>query len=121
MTNQAAMIEAAKMPLGQQALRVFIALQGALDYGNWVSIKQADLARRIGMDRSNFATGLRKLVDAGIVLKNPDATSTKAYRMNPEFVWRGDGPAHRRALTEVQKARMQRAGITAVYSGAGAP
>lgn len=121
MTNNAAMLEAAKMPLGDQARRVFMALTATLDYGNWVSVKQADLARELGMTRSNFNTALRKLIEHGIVLKNPDASSVKAYRMNPEFVWRGDGPAHRRALNEVQKARMQRAGITAVYTGTGAP
>lgn len=121
MTNNAAMIEAARAPLGDQARRVLFALMGAMTYGNWVRVKQADLARSIGMQPSHFNRGLAKLIEHGIVLKNPDASDRLTHRLNPEYVWRGDGPAHRRALNEVQKARMQRAGITAVYSGTGAP
>lgn len=121
MLDQRAAIELARLPISGGARRVYCALLGVIGYGNWLEIKQADLARHIGMAPSHFNRGLRQLVEHAIVLKNPDATQLRQYRLNPDYTWRGDGPAHRRALTEVQKARMQRAGITAVYSGTGAP
>jgi len=109
MTHEAARIEIARMPLGDQARRVLFALEGSLTYGNWIRIKQADLARMIGMQPTNFNAGLRKLVAAGIVLKNPDATDQLAYRMNPDFVWKGDGASHRRAISDLNKERAKRA------------
>lgn len=120
MTDQRARIEIARMPLGDQARRVLTALEGALDYGNWVQIKPAELARLIGMDRGNFHTAMRKLIQAGIVLKNPDATSTKLYRLSSEIVWKGDGASHRKTLTQQQRERMKRARINAVHEGGAA-
>src|SRR5262245_14840465 len=118
MSHQRARLEIARMPLGNQARRVLTALEGALDYGNWLAIKPANLARIIDMDRSNFHTALQQLVKAGIVLRNEDTNSTKQYRLNPEFVWKGDGASHRKALTEQQRERMKRARITAVHTAA---
>lgn len=108
MLNTAAMLDIAEQKHSGYTLRVLIALLAALDYENWLAMKQSALAARIGMSPAHFSRGMRKLIEAGIVLKNTNPTATRVYRLNPEYVWRGTGVNHRRAVTDLQQERLRR-------------
>jgi len=124
MSIQAAQMHIAAMGRGAQAMRVYIALLGCIDFDNWLPLSQTELAERINMNRSGFAQGMRQLLDAGILLRETDTTGKRSrsikYRLSPEYAWKGKGKIHRQAIADLQRERMKRARISAVHEGGAA-
>lgn len=86
--------------LGRDALRVYMKLCSKLDFENWINIQQAELAKQMDMQPSNFSRAVALLVEDGIILKGPNVGTRKTYRLNPAYGWKGSAGNHKKALQE---------------------
>ena len=102
---QDAMLQLAKLNLGNEASRVLFLVIAKLDFENWINLNQAALAAELGMQRTNFSRALRKLIDVGVVLAGPKVGRNGTYRLNPSFGWKGSARGHVDALRDRMKAR----------------
>lgn len=108
------MLELAKANLGGEANRVLFYVLAKLDFDNWINLNQSAGADEIEMKRPNFARGLKKLVEIGVVLPGPKVGRNATFRLNPSYGWKGSAKGHNEAL----QARMRARGLS-VVDGAG--
>lgn len=106
------MLEIAKANLGGEANRVLFYVLAKLDFENWINLNQSASADEIKMQRSNFARGLKKLLEIGVVLPGPKVGRNATFRLNPDYGWKGSAKTHHEALKDRMKAR----GLTVVES-----
>lgn len=111
--SQNPMLELARADLGGEASRVLFYVLARLDFENWINLNQSASADELGMSRPNFARGLRKLLDLGVVLPGPKVGRNATFRLNPSFGWKGSAKAHNEALSERMRAR----GLSVVPGG----
>jgi len=88
-------------------IRVALALCGHTDYHNGILLSQGDLADELHISRATVNRSYRRLRDLDIIERISRAAEPAAYRINPDYAWRGSGHAHQVALwqKEVDKAR----------------
>lgn len=101
-------------------LRVLLFINSVLDYQNAVQLNQAEAARKLGIDRSQFNRALSVLERQGYILRGPKVNKNASFILNPEIAWKGDGRTHQLALKEHRKTLEQRkkqAGITGIVEG----
>lgn len=115
--SQSAVLQIAKSNLGQDALRVFLALSAHLDFNNLIQICQADVANTLGMQRQNVQRAIKKLLAAEIILEGPRIGKHRSYRLNPGYGWKGSARAHREALEKQTKERQERRSKFTVIEG----
>ncbi len=108
------MLELAKANLGGEANRVLFYVLAKLDFENWINLNQSAGADEIQMKRPNFARGLKKLVEIGVVLPGPKVGRNATFRLNPSYGWKGSAKGHNEAL----QARMRARGLSVVASSA---
>jgi predicted transcriptional regulator len=96
--------------------RVLAALLKELDYENLIIANQADIARKLEMQPSNVSSAIKRLVEAGVILKGPKHGTSCSYKLNPEFGWKGSAKNHVKALDEQRNKRMKAAKITGVVA-----
>lgn len=94
--------------------RVFFALLEMLDYENLITANQAEIARDLGMKRSSVNQAIKRLIIAGAILQGPKVGTSRTYRLNPNFGWKGTAKNHVIALDAERKARMKKANIAGV-------
>jgi hypothetical protein len=111
------MLELAKANLGGEANRVLFYVLARLDFENWINLNQSAGADEIQMKRPNFARGLRKLVEVGVVLPGPKVGRNATFRLNPSYGWKGSARGHHEALQDRMKAR----GLSVVEGGTPGP
>lgn len=102
--SQNALLAIAKADLGAEAYRVFFLLCARLDFENFIAVSQTEIAKELGMKRPNVSRAVRRLVDAGVLIKGPRVGRNLTYRLNPSVGWKGRGSNHRRALDEAAKS-----------------
>jgi hypothetical protein len=83
-----------------------------LDFENWINLNQSAGSDEIQMKRPNFARGLKKLVEIGVVLPGPKVGRNATFRLNPSYGWKGSAKGHNEAL----QARMRARGLSVVAS-----
>lgn len=106
--------KALKMFTHLEEFRVLMALLELVDYENKIVVHQADIARELGMLRQNVSSAIKRLVEAGVILKGPKKGINCSYQLNPEFGWKGSGKNHVTALQKHREERMKAANITGV-------
>lgn len=109
---QNAMMELARSDLGAQDMRVLFAVLAKLDFENFLLLTIADLAKEIGMQRSNASDSIAKLEKLGVLIRGPKAGRSSTFRLNPSFGWKGSATNHQKALRD----RMRAAGMSVVKS-----
>lgn len=97
--------------------RVLMAMLERLDYENLITTNQAEISRDLGMDRGNVNKALKRLVEAGAILEGPKVGTSRTYRLNPNFGWKGSAKNHVVELDKQRKERMKNAGISEVIDG----
>jgi len=103
--SQDPFLELGKANIGNEAWTVFAHVVGVIDYENWININQTAAARVMGLKQPNYARGLRKLIDVGVVLAGPKVGRNATFRLNPTYGWKGSAKGHNEALAERMKAR----------------
>jgi len=71
-----------------QILKVMILLMANLEFENYITIKQVEIANKLKMDKSDVSKAMRLLVDKGIILKVKEG-GTAGYKLNPHYGWKG--------------------------------
>ena len=80
---------ASQRDLGNQALRVFVYLNGRLDFENVIQVEQIEIAQVLGMQKQNVHQAIRKLEELGIILRGPKVGRSSSWRLNPNAGWKG--------------------------------
>jgi len=95
--------ELAQAKIGDQAMRVFLMLVATLDFENFLSVSQVELAKKLDMDKAALSRAMAKLVTEGVFIKGPKVGTRQTYRLNPSYGWKGSGISHKQALADRMK------------------
>lgn len=85
MTEQAEMLK----PLTQTEYRVRDWIMGTIGIGNYVYVNQAEMARRLRIDRKNASMAIKRLIEEGILLQGPKSGKSNTYMVSPAFCFKG--------------------------------
>ena len=89
----------AESDLDGGAMRVLLCILSKVQDKNLIAINQSELAEVMGMQKSNFSTAMKKLVEKGIINENMHKIGrSKTYNLNPNYAWRGSNEAHQEAI-----------------------
>jgi hypothetical protein len=106
----------AKMFTNLEDLRVLMALLEQVGYENKIIVHQVSMAREMGMQPPQVSRAIKRLIEAGAILKGPKHGINCSYQLNPEFGWMGSAKNHVKALDDHRKKRMKAANITGVVT-----
>ena len=81
--------------------RVLDYLFSKLDFENFIQQSQADVAKALGMHKSQVSEAMKLLVRKQIVLEGPKVGRSKCFRLNPNYGWKGK-------VKNLQEARRER-------------
>ena len=70
-------------------LRVFIKVCARVDFENWVHLPLKELSEELGIHKPDVSQSIKVLVDKGVLLKSGKIGRSYAYRLNPNFGWKG--------------------------------
>jgi len=110
--SQVALEAVVRANMGDQVNRTFLMIISVLDFENFVSISQSELALKLGMKPSNVSIAFKRLVDEGVLIPGPRVGRVGTYRLNPSYGWKGSAKGHNEAL----QARMKARGLSVVPS-----
>ena len=88
-SQEALMIIARDEDLTRDALRIFIEVCGRLDFQNWIQISQVEISKELNIHKVNVSKAIKLLVSKGILLQGPKVGRSFAYRLNPDYGWKG--------------------------------
>lgn len=71
-----------------QTLRVWMILLSELEFENYITIKQKEIATRLDMHQPDVSKAMKLLVAKNIILKVKEGTTT-AYKLNSDYGWKG--------------------------------
>lgn len=97
--------------------RVLMALLKRLDYENLITTNQAEIARDLSMHRSSVNQAIKRLIAVGAVIEGQKVGTSRTYRLNPSFGWKGSAKNHVVALDAERKERMKKANISGTVNG----
>ena len=80
---------AARRDLGNQALRVFVYLNGRLNFENVIQVEQTEIAQALGMHKQNVNQAIKRLEELGIILRGPKIGRSSSWQLNPNAGWKG--------------------------------
>jgi predicted transcriptional regulator len=69
--------------------RVLAIVMTGLEYENWFSITQKEIAEELGTSQPNVARSLKKLEDKAIIVKGKKSGRVNSYRLNAFYGWKG--------------------------------
>ncbi len=75
--------------LTKNSLRVFLKMCAKLDFENWIQISQIDISNELDINKGNVSKAIKLLVFKGILLQGPKTGRSFAYRLNPNYGWKG--------------------------------
>lgn len=81
--------------------QLLIYLLGVMDFENWISVSQAQMAAELKMKAPNFAKVLRRLLEKGIVHRVTNETRTRQLRVDPSVAWKGGLNNQKKAIETV--------------------
>ncbi len=103
-TNQAFLIEfAARRDVTGEVFRVFLYLNGRLDFQNIIRVPQVEIAKDLSLTRQSVNRAIKKLETMGILLRGAKVGQTVSWRLNPNAGWKGKVVD----LREAQKTHLQ--------------
>jgi predicted MarR family transcription regulator len=79
----------ARQKLTGEQWSVYAYLVEHLDYDNWIRVRQQDVCKDLGIDKSNVSKALKRLVEVDVITRGPMAGRYHTYRMNPRIAHRG--------------------------------
>ena len=70
-------------------LRVFLKVCARLDFENWVYLPLKELSEELHIDKAHISRSIKLLVSKNILIKSSKIGRSYAYRLNPDFGWKG--------------------------------
>jgi hypothetical protein len=96
MTNQDALLMMAKdKELTLEPKNVLLYLCGRLDFDNYIQVPQTEIADALEMKKSAVSRAVKLLVAKGILIRGPKVGHSYAFRLNPNYGYKGN-PSHLR-------------------------
>lgn len=85
------MTEQAEMDvLTQTEYRVRDWLMGTIGIGNYVHVNQAEMARRLRIERATASRAIKRLIELGILIQGPKSGRSNTYMVSPAFCFAGN-------------------------------
>ena len=72
-----------------ETYRVLFFMCARLDFENWIQITQKEIAENLEMKRQNVSKAISLLLKKRIILRGPKLGRSYAFRLNPDFGWKG--------------------------------
>lgn len=72
-----------------EAYKVLLILMATLDFENWIQISQKEIAETLKMKKQNVSRAISLLEKKGIIFRGPKIGKSYAFRLNPDFGWKG--------------------------------
>ena len=72
-----------------ETYRVLFFICARLDFENWIQITQKEIAERLEMKKQNVSKAISLLETKGIIFRGPRIGKSYAFRLNPDFGWKG--------------------------------
>ena len=69
--------------------RVLLKVCARVDFENWVHLPLKEIADELGIDKSHVSRNIKLLVEKGVLIKSQKIGRSYAYRLNPDFGWKG--------------------------------
>lgn len=84
------MTEQAEMNvLTQTEYRVRDWLMGTIGIGNYVHVNQAEMSRRLRIERATASRAIKRLIELGILIQGPKSGRSNTYMVSPAFCFNG--------------------------------
>ena len=83
--------------------RVLDYLFSKLDFENYIQQSQMDVAKALGMHKSQVSEAIKLLTKKQIVIEGPKIGRSKCYRLNPNYGWKGKV----KSLQEYRREQLQ--------------
>lgn len=104
------MTEQAEMDvLTQTEYRVRDWLMGTIGIGNYVYVNQAEMARRLRIERATASRAIKRLIELGILIQGPKSGRSNTYMVSPAFCFSGglgNGIKARKEAIKQHKAKV---------------
>ena len=84
---------------------VLFFLMGNLEFENYITIKQVEIANQLEMQKTNVSRAMRLLVAKNIILKVKEGTTT-GYKLNPTYGWKGKVENMEKAKEQMEKDKI---------------
>jgi hypothetical protein len=69
--------------------KVLLVIMGRLDFENWIQISQTEIAEKLKMKLPHVSRAISLLIKKRIILRGPKLGRSYAFRLNPDFGWKG--------------------------------
>jgi hypothetical protein len=87
--SQSARVWLAKQDLKKSTYKVYLLLEGVLDFENWIGITQADVGKELDIDAAAVSRAFKELEQIGVLERGAAAGRGHTWRLNPMYVWKG--------------------------------
>ncbi|MDO9215496.1 MAG: helix-turn-helix domain-containing protein [Methylococcales bacterium] len=94
--------------------KVLLMLMAKIDFENLIVLNQAELGRELEMHRQQVQRSIKRLIKMGVLLEGQKVGTSRSYRLNPNYGWKGSAKNHVVALDAERKERMKKANISGV-------
>ena len=75
--------------LSKEQYRVLLKLLGKIDFDNYLTISQTEMAQQLNMKQPHISRAIRALCERKIIIEGPRAGLNKTYRFNPYIAYKG--------------------------------
>lgn len=96
--------------LAGQPTRVLLFLLSRLDWENFISFSQKDIAEKLQIRREAVSRAVKLLREKGLLEAGPTVGTVRTYRLNAGYAWRG-------SVVNLHKARAQKLSLAVSNSG----
>ena len=79
----------AEWNLPNEQYRVFLKLLGKVDFENYLTVSQKELAQELSMKQQNISKAIKALCERNVIIEGPRAGLNKTYRFNPYIAHKG--------------------------------
>ena len=79
----------AKWNLPNEQYRVFLALLSKVDFENYLTVSQKELAQELDMKQPHISRAIKALCERNVIIEGPRAGLNKTYRFNPYIAHKG--------------------------------
>lgn len=86
---QQAISNIADMNLTNEQYRVFLKLLSKVDFENYLTVSQKELAEELNIKQPHISRAIKTLCEMKIIVEGPRAGLNKTYRLNPYVAHKG--------------------------------
>lgn len=105
MAIQDGFLHLAQQDLTGEQLKILMFVFGKLDFENYISLMQKDVADALKLQKQNVSRAFKVLVERGILIEGPKVGRMNTYRLDPYFGWKGKEKNYNQYKKAVERAK----------------